>query len=90
MTKITFPVNNGYVSEGTVFTKKEAEQVAKAIKNSRELEWASKLIDDAKKVNNYTRPDALIPSQVPDTKSIESYVLSHGGQNTAGKTLAVV
>ena len=90
ISNITFGNKTPYVHEGTVFAKKEADKVAQKVQEALDLDWARKLIKGEDHIHTFERPDALIPAQKVDNKSVESYVLSHGGQLITGKTIAKV
>ena len=87
---ISFGNKTKYVHEGTVFAKEEAKKVAQEVKNALELDWMRKVIQGEDHIHAFERPDALIPAQKVENKSVESYVLSHGGQIVTGKTIATV
>ncbi len=88
--KLSFGNAARYVNEGTIFTEKEVKQVAKKIDKALEQDGIYRLIRGEDKVHRFERPDAPIVPQIVEDKSVESYVLSHGGKAIAGQTLGIV
>lgn len=88
ISKVTFPVNNGYRHEATVYAKSEIEKAAEVVEKAiqKEKEVAKKVAEEYYK--------QFIPKQektfIPTEDAIQSYAASHGISDVITTDLGLV
>lgn len=88
ISKITFPVNNGYRHEATMYAKSEIEKAAKVVDEAiqKEKEVAKKVAKEYY--------EQFIPKQektfIPMEDAIQSYAASHGRSDVITSDLGLM
>ena len=86
--KVTFPVNNGYRHEATMYALKEIEEVAQVVEEAvnRDKEAAKRYAENYYKQFIPKKAETFIPME----DAVQSYAASHGINKDVTADLTVV